>query len=87
MDKKTLVLIGRQIREARNRADISRRELARRTGDLVSHATIRLIEEADTENPGAGTLLAIAEALGVALVAPGLTIYPDVSRATWERRP
>ena len=54
--------IGQRIAEARRRADISQRELARRLG--VTQQTIATLERR-TSTPRSATLLKIAEILGV----------------------
>lgn len=59
--------IGERVRQLREAQNISVSQVARKCG--VDRGTIYFIEKDKTENPGALTLKALADALGVSLMA------------------
>jgi transcriptional regulator with XRE-family HTH domain len=57
--------LGRRIRRARLRLDITQKVLAERT--RISRTAMNLLEKGDTTDPRMSTLIALADALGVTM--------------------
>jgi transcriptional regulator with XRE-family HTH domain len=57
--------LGRRIRRARLRLDITQKDLAGRT--KISRTAMNLLEKGDTADPRMSTLMALADVLGVTM--------------------